>query len=437
MYARLFMMIITGLSTLWGIFSPARQLDESIILANEALVSYPEQVTFHLETNPDVNITSATLTYDVEQVSCLDVSTRVPVEVSGPTLEWDWIMIRSGNPPPGATLWWEWTLTDDQGNSYSTPREELTFEDDRFEWQTVRDEGITLHWYAGEEVGPMLLKAAVDGLQILEKDLGIELQEDVEFFIYGSPEDMRDAVLYIQDWAGGVAFSEYNIILMGVPPAIAANWGRNTVRHELTHLVLGQYGRSCVGGDRPSWLEEGLAMYAEGEPSEEMMENLNNALRNNSFIPLRSLNGAFPAHSDSANLAYNQSFSIIQFLSDEYRPESIAELIQVLATGESYDDALEQVYGFNVDGLEQAWRKWIGAPQRALPPTSTPFSAAAVPTMMPLAAPQDLPTPETFSEISEAQPEDPFTNSLCAFGLLPFMMLGAFSWQSRKSKIDR
>jgi hypothetical protein len=436
MIGRFLLLVITMLHALWGMFSPAQQIDESAVVANEALVSYPQQVTFRLETDPDLNIVEAILTYDVEQVSCLDVSTRVPVEVTGPILEWDWIMIRSGNPPPGASLWWEWTLTDDQGNIYTTPRQELTFEDDRFEWQTVSDGEITLHWYAGEDVGPMLLEAAVDGLQLLEADLGIDLQEEVEFYIYGSPEDMRDAVLYIQDWAGGVAFSEYNIILMGVPPSIAADWGRDTVRHELTHLVLGQYGRSCVGGDRPSWLEEGLAMYAEGEPTEEMMDDLDDALRNNSFIPLRSLNGAFPAHGDAAGLAYNQSFSVIQFLSEEYGPELISDLILVLAEGESYDDALEQVYGFNVDGLEQAWRGWIGAPMRPLPPTSTPFSAAAVPTMVPLAAPEDFPTPQFLLENPDPQPAAAPTSGLCAFGLIPLIMLGVFSWQGKKSKTN-
>jgi hypothetical protein len=436
MQIRFLILFIMGLPVLWGKFSPFQQIDKSAVIANEAIVSYPQKVTFRLETDPNVNIVDATLTYEVEHVSCLNVSTKVPVEVMGPTLEWEWIMIRSGNPPPGATMWWEWTLTDDQGNTYTTPRRELTFVDDRFEWQTISDGNITLHWYAGEDVGPMLLEAAVAGLQVLEEDLGIELQENIEFFIYGSPDDMREAVLYIQDWAGGVAFSEYNTILMGVPPAIAADWGRDTVRHELTHLVLGQYGRSCVGGGRPSWLEEGMAMYAEGDPSEAMMNELDDALRNNSFIPLRSLNGAFPAHSESANLAYNQSFSVIQFLSEEYGPEKISDLILVLAAGESYDNALEQVYGFNVDGLEQAWRSWIGAPPRAIPPTSTPISAAAVPTMAPLNAPQDLPTPESFAEIPEAQPQGSPLSGLCAFGMIPSMILGIFSWQSRKTKAN-
>jgi len=410
---------------------PISQLDETAVIANEALVSYPDQVTFRLQLDPDVTIADATLTYDLEQTSCLDVSTQVPVEVTGDTVEWDWIMIRSGNPPPGATMWWEWTVVDDQGNSYTTPRQELTFSDDRFEWQTVSDGDVTVHWYRGDEVGPMLLDAATEGLQLLEDDLGIKLQEDVQFYIYGSPEDMREAVLYIQDWAGGVAFSEYNIILMGVPPSIAEDWGRDTVRHELTHLVLGQYGSSCVGGDRPSWLEEGLAMYAEGDPSETVTGDIESAVRENSFIPLRSLNGAFPAHDAAASLAYSQSYSVVQFLREQYGEESIQELIHVLATGESYDGALEQVYGYNVDGLEQAWRSWVGVPPRVVPPTPTPFSAAAVPTMEPLAGPVNQPTPQSYVQnpVPQAEP----SSSICSFGLIPLMLLGVFTWRLRKS----
>lgn len=428
MFTRFIALLIPAL--LAALF-PLLQLDETDVEANEALVSYPDQVTFRLQLDPDVTIVDATLTYDLEQTSCLDVSTQVPVEVTGDTLEWDWIMIRSGNPPPGATMWWEWTVVDDQGNSYTTPRQELTFSDDRFDWQTVSDGDVTVHWYRGDEVGPMLLDAATEGLQLLEEDLGIKLQEGVEFYIYGSPEDMREAVLYIQDWAGGVAFSEYNIILMGVPPSIAEDWGRDTVRHELTHLVLGQYGNSCVGGDRPSWLEEGLAMYAEGDPSETVTSDIESAVRENSFIPLRSLNGAFPAHGAAASLAYSQSYSVIQFLREQYGQESIQELIHVLATGESYDGALEQVYGFNVDGLEQAWRSWVGVPLRVVPPTPTPFSAAAVPTMAPLAGPVNQPTPQSYVQnpVPQAKP----SSSICSFGLIPLMLLGVFTWRLRKS----
>ncbi len=408
-------------------------LSAQAIRANEAIVDYPTEVHFRLDVDPAVTITDAILTYDVQQTSCLDVSAQVPVEVEGSLIEWDWAMIRSGNPPPGVTLWWEWTVTDDQGQTYTTPRQELAFSDDRFEWQTVEQGDVTLHWYAGEEVGPLLLEAAVDGLKLLEEDMGIELQEDVEFYIYGSSNDMRDAVLYIQDWAGGVAFSEYNTILMGVPPSIAEDWGRSTIRHELAHLVVGQYAGSCVGGHRPTWLEEGLAMYAEGEPSATVTADLDRGLKENSFAPLRSLNGPFPAHDAEAGSAYSQSYSTIQFLREEYGQEKLRGLLQLLAEGESYDGALQTVYNANVDGLEQQWRAWLGAPARPFPPTPTPLSAAAIPTIVPLAGAESLPTPQGGTEQPPPAPTPPSPSvSICGLGLAPLMMIGALAWRKRR-----
>ena len=406
-------------------------LSEERIITNDASVDYPTKVHFRLEVDPALTIVDAVLTYDVEQISCLDVSTQVPVEVDGPVIEWEWPMIRSGNPPPGADLWWEWTLTDDQGQTYTTPRQNLKFTDDRFSWQTISAGDVILHWYDGEEVGPLLLESAVAGLALLEEDLGIELQEDVELYIYGGSDDMRDAVLYIQDWAGAVAFPEYNIILVGVPPHLAEDWGRSTIRHELAHLVVGQYGRSCVGGRRPTWLEEGLAMYAEGEPSTDVTTDLDQGIKENSFAPLRSLNGPFPAQDDEAGSAYSQSYSTIKYLREAYGQEKLQTLLLLLAQGESYDDALEQTYGMNVDGLEQDWRMWIDVPARQIPPTPIPLSASGVPTVVPLAGPATVPTPHAPAGQSEnPAPVEP-TSGLCGLGLVPLLLVGFFAWRKK------
>ena len=412
------------------------QATEPPVIRNEAIVDYPQSVRFQLEVDPAFNVVDAVLNYDVTQTACLDVSTQVPVDVAGSLIDWEWPMVRSGNPPPGAELWWEWTLTDDQGNTTTTPRQTLTFSDDRFDWQTVQEGNVTLHWYAGDEVGPLLLDAAVSGLALLEEDMGIELQEPVELYIYGRTEDMRDAVLYIQDWAGGVAFAEYNTILIGVVPSQAEGWGRDTVRHELAHLVVGQYGRSCVGGHRPTWLEEGLAMYAEGEPSEQVLSDLERSQENNDFAALRSLNGPFPAHGDAAGSAYSQSYSVIQFLQDEYGIKKLQDLLLLIAGGTGTDAALEQVYGFNVDGLESEWRVWRGLPARTYPPTPTPLAVEMIPTVVPFAGPQDYPTPLPIAEkgVEETAVPQP-GNSICALGLIPLFALAFIAQKSQRTKI--
>ncbi|MCA9950255.1 MAG: hypothetical protein KDE48_11460 [Anaerolineales bacterium] len=431
--------ILTLLLLLGSLFMPGlaqAQTTEPPVIRNEAIVDYPQSVRFQLEVDPAFNVVDAVLNYDVTQTACLDVSTQVPVDVAGSLIDWEWPMVRSGNPPPGAELWWEWTLTDDQGNTTTTPRQTLTFSDDRFDWQTVQEGNVTLHWYAGDEVGPLLLDAAVSGLALLEEDMGIELQEPVELYIYGRTEDMRDAVLYIQDWAGGVAFAEYNTILIGVVPSQAEGWGRDTVRHELAHLVVGQYGRSCVGGHRPTWLEEGLAMYAEGEPSEQVLSDLERSQENNDFAALRSLNGPFPAHGDAAGSAYSQSYSVIQFLQDEYGIKKLQDLLLLIAGGTGTDAALEQVYGFNVDGLESEWRVWRGLPARTYPPTPTPLAVEMIPTVVPFAGPQDYPTPLPIAEkgVEETAVPQP-GNSICALGLIPLFALAFIAQKSQRTKI--
>ncbi len=428
---------LLGLCALTAVPPTAAQTAVPPILSNQAIVSYPNDVRFVLELPADTAVTRATLRYDVDKTACLDAAAQVPVELiatdAGLTADWTWVMSRSGNPPPGTTLWWEWALTDAAGNETTTPRQSLTFSDDRFDWQSVTADGITLHWYRGD-VGPMLLEAATAGLARLEDDMGIQLQNDVQFYIYGSAADMRDAVLYVQDWAGGVAFDEYNTILIGVTPDSAADWGRSTVRHELAHLVTGQFARSCVGGYRPTWLEEGLAMYAEGEPTGDILEALNQAQADNSFAPLRSLNGSFPAHSEAAGSAYAQSYSVVDYLLTTYGRDRMQDLLLALAAGRSTDQALQQVYGVNVDGLEAAWRAAMGLPERPYPPTPTPISAAAVPTIAPMGRPASLPTPAGAAATPPPDQPDAPTIEICGLGMIPVLFLGVLGARGAQTR---
>ena len=416
--------IILFAGWLFSMAGTARAQSDITVILNEAQVDFPRSVTFQLELADASEVASVSLVYEVDRLSCLEANTAVPVELNGNQAEWTWEMVRSGNPPPGATLHWEWQIIDRSGDVTTTPGQTHTFVDDRFDWQTVTAPNIRLHWYKGDDVGPILLDAAVAGLDQLQSEMGITLDSEVQLFIYAESGDMRDAVLYIQEWAGGVAFSDYNIILIGVPPRIVESWGRPTVRHELAHLVIGQFGRSCVGGSRPTWLNEGLAVIAEGEPAETIQDDLATATANNSFEPVRSLNGAFSAHGPDAGIAYSQSYSVVKFLLDSYGQEQMQDLLLTLAQGEGYDEALQAVYGFNVDGLEQAWRQSLDLPPREIPPTPTAVSANAIPTIEPFGLPESVPT-EPAAAATAVPPATPDSGSgICNLTAFPLLLIG-------------
>ena len=419
--------LVIGLMMGMVVASAGAQGEAVVVTRNETVVDFPEEVVFELEVSGEV--AEAALVYTVDKFSCLEAETRVPVEVTGGMVSWTWVMGRSGNPPPGAGLAWQWELTTAMGEVMMTEPQSLIFADERFEWRTLEAEGVQLHWFEGDRVGPTLLDAAVSGLARLENEMGIELQDEVQFFIYDGSEAMREAVLYIQEWAGAVAFQEYNVILMGVPPYLADTWGRDTVQHELAHLVVAQFGRSCVGGRRPNWLEEGLAVYAEGEVNEEVLADIEKGIQENSFEPVRSLNGPFSAHGREAGVAYSQSYSLVAFLLERYGQVAMQDLLQQLAAGSNYDEALLAVYGFDTDGLEAAWRAEIGVAERPFPPTPTPLSAANIPTVVPLVGPVAVPTPAAAANTAPVLPSP--GRSVCGFGLvLPLVLWGI--WERKR-----
>ncbi|HEX2171520.1 MAG TPA: hypothetical protein VHL09_03630, partial [Dehalococcoidia bacterium] len=71
--------------------------------------------------------------------------------------------------------------------------------------------------------------------------------------------------------------------------------------------------------------------------------------------------------------------------------------------GTTDDRALEEVYGFNVDGLDQRWREWIGAPPRPANATgSTSATPQAVPTLSLYTLPQSSQPPAATAVASPA-----------------------------------
>ncbi len=100
-------------------------------------------------------------------------------------------------------------------------------------------------------------------------------------------------------------------------------------------------------------------MYAEGEMEPTFEYYLKQAVLNDSLISVRSLASPFSAISSKSYLSYAQSLSLVQFLIDNYGQEGMSELIAVFKQGSGYDDALETVYGFDMDGLDALWRDYI------------------------------------------------------------------------------
>lgn len=418
--------------------STARALPQTDVTENNVRLEFPETATFSATITADTDIVSVVLEYGNEQQTCGEVIAKAyPEFTPGRTVNaaWTWEMRQSGSLPPGAQLWWRWRVTDANGNETLSETKTATWLDDIHNWKTINKGIINFHWYSGDNAFAQdLLNAAQDGLEFNRTQSGLTTDEPIDLYIYKNTSDMQDAMLYEPSWTGGRAYSDYNIVVIGIAQD-ELDWGRDAMVHELTHILVGHLTFSCLG-DLPTWLNEGLAMFSEGELDPNSQRQLDSAIRDNTLLSLRSMSAGFGELPDKANLSYDQSYSVVKYLIETYGQEKMTSLLALLRDATAIDDALQQTYGFNTDGLEDEWRQAIGAQPRAVSaqPTAQP-TPTYVPTIVPVsggtfnlqATPTAIPTSSSAGSPTETATPGPsgppLALTLILLGLCCIMLL--------------
>lgn len=334
---------------------------ELTIVDSSAQAEFPYQLNFNLSARGDVNITDIRLCYAVERISFAHTISEAYVEfVPNTTVDVSWTldMVRIGGLPPGSSVEYWWKVGDASGNIVETAPAQVQFDDTRYQWRSLTEGKVTIYWYEGSDsFAQELMTAVQQALARLAEDTGAEPERPVRLYIYATSEDLRGAMIYPQEWTGGVAYSRYGIMAIGIS-STNIDWGKRTIAHELAHLVIHQMTLNPYN-DLPIWLDEGLAMYNEGELSSEFADSLERAIAEDSLISVQSLSSPFSAYIEEAILAYAQSYSLVEFLIASYGQAEMLELLNTFKAGSGYDDALEKVYGFDMDGLDSLWREYV------------------------------------------------------------------------------
>jgi len=342
---------------------PVQAGDGLTVLDSSAQAEFPLGLRVDLSARSDVNITDVRLHYSVDRTSFAQVTSEVYIEFEPSTtvdVSWTLEMVRIGGLPSGSSVDYWWTVKDAAGGEVSTAPSRVGFDDNRYTWRNLTEGEVTIYWYQGEQsFAQEIMATAQQALSRLAEDTGAHLERPVKMYIYASPNDLQGAMIYPQEWTGGVAFTRFGVIAIGIAPG-DLGWGKRAIAHELAHLVIHQVTLNPYG-DLPTWLDEGLAMYAEGELSPEYDAYLRRAVVEERLISVRSLSSPFSAYAEEAVLAYAQSYSLVEFLIASYGQEKMLELLNTFREGSTYDGALKEVYGFDMDGLDVRWRDYIGA----------------------------------------------------------------------------
>jgi hypothetical protein len=331
------------------------------LLDSSAQIYFPSGLAFSIKAQSQNDIVKLRLHYQVDRMNYAPITDEAWPEFTPSTkvqTQWVWDM-RKASLPAGATVTYWWTIEDTTGDSLTTPSQKVRFDDLRYNWKKVTSGQISLFWYKGNQsFVDQLTVACQQALDRLAQDTGVYLKQPVSLYIYASPEDLRGAMVFPQEWTGGVAFTEYGIIAIGIP-INELDWGKGALGHELGHMVTHQITFSPYGAILPTWLDEGLAMYAEGKPDPYLQSVLEKAITQHNLISVRSLASPFSAIPEQAYISYAESQSLIEFLIQNYGRDKMLNLLNLFKEGNTYDDALTQVYGFDQDGLDALWQKYI------------------------------------------------------------------------------
>jgi len=331
------------------------------VTSSSAEAVFPQQLKFSLSATSNVDITDIRLCYTTNREGFADVTSEAYVEFTPAAsidVSWSLDMVKIGGLPPGSVVEYWWKLGDGSGDRVETAPEQVQFDDTRYDWRSLTEGRLTLYWYSGNDAFAQELMATAQGAMArLADDTGAELERQARLYVYANSSDLQGSMIYPQEWTGGVAFTRYSTMAIGIAPA-DIDWGKRAIAHELTHLVIHQITLNPYN-DLPTWLDEGLAVRSEGLLDPTYSSYLASAIATGSLISVQSLASPFSAFSNEAVLSYAESYSLVDFLIASYGQEEMSQLLSVFRQGSGYDEALEEVYGFDMDGLDSLWREYV------------------------------------------------------------------------------
>jgi hypothetical protein len=129
------------------------------------------------------------------------------------------------------------------------------------------------------------------------------------------------------------------------------------IKHELCHLLLHDKITKVM---LPRWLDEGVSQWASDGIAEIIMSRkgsiLDSAVLSNRLLSLRRLDKRFPRDEKSLLLAYEESKSLVEFITQEFGRAGLLDLLKRMEDGDEVDVAILKSLSISQDELQRRWQ---------------------------------------------------------------------------------
>jgi hypothetical protein len=167
-------------------------------------------------------------------------------------------------------------------------------------------------------------------------------------------------------WAVALAYPSHSIVLLNALTLLGPE-GPVTLRHELSHVALGQLGQGW-----PRWFQEGLAQHLTGERySMTHYSALFTAVTQNKIFSFELLADGWPHLPSDVEIAYAQSAAFVAWLAQRHGPEGMGRLVDEVRKGQHFETAFAKALHTSVTVEEKDWREGLAARYGWLPLTTS------------------------------------------------------------------
>jgi hypothetical protein len=264
--------------------------------------------------------------------------------------------------PQGTSIEISFEIKDASGNVLITPTTNFVYMDPNFNWENISEGPVTLHYHGPvKSRAKKILDAIIQTLEKVGPILGADIDEPIMVTMYNNGKEMIDAQPPQSSTQGreliteGQAFSNFGTLHLtgGNRTSIG------TASHEVIHILVHRAGEG-VFRKVPTWLNEGLAEWANIDPTMSYDIALEFAVATDR-VPIITKGNTMPGKPEDAIIFYGASRSIVTYLISEYGYQKMHSLFSELKSDIKLEDAIQKVYGFDIQKLENMWRKKIGA----------------------------------------------------------------------------
>ncbi|MBA4383475.1 MAG: hypothetical protein C0410_01945 [Anaerolinea sp.] len=258
---------------------------------------------------------------------------------------------------PFARVYYWFDLTALDGSSITTSSYWFDYLDDRFQWDSSETDLFQINWVNGSDAfGQKVQEIARDGLKASTNLLPVTPDFPIHIYIYPDVDTLQEALtLTGQPWIAGHASTDIGVLLVsnGSQSAELIEMERQ-IPHEMMHVLEYKLAGESYS-NIPAWLNEGLATSAELYPDPDLQRVLNESQVSGSLLSISSLCDGFPQDAKTAQLAYAQSTSFVNYLNGRFGSQIFSKLIENAASGQTCESAINSAVSVSLADLEKDW----------------------------------------------------------------------------------